>query len=66
MESIQIIKQKVGHFEFCILCFVLVFEMCRKYLMFKMYFGIVGMFRIINCYFEYGIRIRCLFLYMGT
>ena len=31
-----------------------------------MCFGIVGLFCIINCYFEYGIRIRCTLLYMGT
>ena len=31
-----------------------------------MYFGIVGLFFIINRYFEYRIRIRCIELYMGT
>ena len=32
----------------------------------RMYFGIVGLFCIINCYFEYRIRILCIFPYMGT
>ena len=31
-----------------------------------MYFGILGVFCTINWYFEYRIRIRCTFLYMGT
>ena len=31
-----------------------------------MCFGIVGVFCIINRYFEYRIRILCIFLYMGT
>ena len=31
----------------------------------RMYFGIYGVFCIINCYFEYGIRILCIFLYIG-
>ena len=31
-----------------------------------MYFGIFGLFCTINCYFEYRIRIVCIFLYVGT
>ena len=33
---------------------------------FRKYFDIVGIFCIINRYFEYRIRIRCIWLYMGT
>ena len=32
----------------------------------RMYFGIVGLFCIINVYFEYRIQILCIELYMGT
>ena len=31
-----------------------------------MAFDVFGGFCVISCYFEYRIRIRCLFLYMGT
>ena len=31
-----------------------------------MYFGIVGVFCIISCYFEYRTRILCIWLYMET
>ena len=33
---------------------------------FEMYFGVVGVFCTINCYFEYRIRIQCILLYRGT
>ena len=33
---------------------------------FRKYFGIFGIFCIINRYFEYRIRIRCIWLYLGT
>ena len=32
----------------------------------RKYFGMFGLFCKINCYFEYRIRILCIFLYMGT
>ena len=32
----------------------------------EMYFSICCVFCTINCYFEYRIRILCIFLYMGT
>ena len=32
----------------------------------RMHFGMFGLFCIINCYFEYSIRILRIFLYMGT
>ena len=32
----------------------------------RKYFGVFGVFYIINRYFEYRIRILCIFLYMGT
>ena len=38
----------------------------RKYHKFRIYFGIVGVFCIINRCFEYRIRILCIFLYTGT
>ena len=42
------------------------FYFLQKYLVFKMLFCIVGVFCIINWYFEYRSRIRCIWLYMGT
>ena len=33
---------------------------------FRMYFGVLGAFRIINCYFEYRIRILCIFFVYGN
>ena len=50
MEIIYI-KQKVI-FSF--------FRNFRAFQTFRMYFDIIGVFSIINCYFEYGIRIRCI------
>ena len=35
-------------------------------LFFHVYFDMLGIFCTINCYFEYRIRIMCIFLYMGT
>ena len=38
----------------------------RMFWIFEMYFGVVGVFCTINCHFKFGIRIRCLFLYIVT
>ena len=34
--------------------------------MLEIYFGVLGVFCTINCYFEYRIWILCIYLYMGT
>ena len=57
MEFIDITKQKFYFFEFSNIFDV--FPTSRKC------FGIFGPFRTINRYFEYLIRILCIFLYMG-
>ena len=46
--------------------FLRFFEKIKCFQTFRKYFGIVGLFCTINRYFEYRIRILCIFLYMGT
>ena len=40
-----------------------IFEKCRFV---RIHFGMFGVFCTRNSYFEYGIRIRCILLYIGT
>ena len=50
----------------CLKMFYLFLNLLKYWMFFRMYFGIVGVFGTINSYFEFGIRIRCIYLYMGT
>ena len=38
----------------------------RRILDLFIFFGVVGVFCTINHYFEFGIRILCIFLYIGS
>ena len=40
--------------------FYLFSNLLKYWVFFQMYFGIVGVFGTINCYFEFGIRIHCI------
>ena len=39
------------------------FSICGDCL--EMYFGVIGVFYTINCNFKFGIRVRCILLYIG-
>ena len=45
-------------------CFVFLLDFPNGFTTFRMHFGIVALFCTINHYFEYRIRIRCIWLYM--
>ena len=56
----HIIKGKLKMFK----TFRFVSEMFENIWFVLMYVGVLGVFYTINCYFEYRIRILCIFLYM--
>ena len=55
---------KIDLFDIFRICFDRTFR--KQKMCIEMYFGILGVFCTINYYFEYRIRIMCIFLYMGT
>ena len=69
MQSIQKLQNmnygiyaynKNNHYCF----FLFFFESLKTNRNCRMYFGISGVFCIINCHFEYDIQILCFFLYI--
>ena len=64
MQNMVEIRKKNTYFVSILRFSILICS--NKICFFKMYFGIGGVLCIINCYFEYRIRILCPLLYMGT